>query len=151
MLFESNDDNEETRLRKTLASLDVRRQSMETEADGIISELTTSSSPDVPPMGIDTPLIDDDGYPRHDVDVYRARTLRHRLAVLKTDHKSIVNEIEKLLIELAKMKVRLRCYFNDVNVVENDGGVEGQVVFRLIMLSTHSDLSLLFYCDYFMY
>lgn len=106
MLFEAGDDKNdaETALRKKLAALDVRRQSMESEAEGIISELTTSDSPDIPPMGIDTPLVDKDGYPRGDVDVYRARTLRHRLAILKTDHKSIMEDIEQLLIQLSKMK-----------------------------------------------
>eukprot|EP00529_Nitzschia_sp_RCC80_P025877 CAMPEP_0113467242 /NCGR_PEP_ID=MMETSP0014_2-20120614/14710_1 /TAXON_ID=2857 /ORGANISM="Nitzschia sp." /LENGTH=348 /DNA_ID=CAMNT_0000359537 /DNA_START=486 /DNA_END=1532 /DNA_ORIENTATION=+ /assembly_acc=CAM_ASM_000159 len=106
MFFEADDDKNdggETVLRTKLSSLDVRRQSMESEAEGIISELTTSDDPAVPPMGVDTPLVDQDGYPRGDVDVYRARTLRHRLATLKTDHRSIVDEIEQLLTELASM------------------------------------------------
>ena len=106
MFFEADDDKNdggETLLRTKLASLDVKRQSMEAEAEGIISELTTSDDPDVPPMGVDTPLVDPDGYPRGDVDVYRARTLRHRLATLKTDHRSTVDEIERLLTELSSM------------------------------------------------
>ena len=106
MFFEANDDKNdggETVLRTKLASLDVKRQSMESEAEGIISELTTSDDPGVPPMGVDTPLVDQDGYPRGDIDVYRARTLRHRLATLRTDHRSTVDEIERLLTELSSV------------------------------------------------
>ena len=46
-------------------------------------------------MGVTTPLIDKDGYPRADVDVHRARVLRNRLAVITTDHKEIMKKIEE--------------------------------------------------------
>ena len=57
-------------------------------------------------MGIDTPLVDREGYPRGDIDIYRARTLRQRFRVLQTDHKETEQEIENLLQQLAVMKVR---------------------------------------------
>jgi 26S proteasome non-ATPase regulatory subunit 9 len=60
---------------------------MENEADAIYLELTSPPSNDIEPMGIDTPLVDPEGYPRADIDVYRARTLRNRFHVLQTDHK----------------------------------------------------------------
>ena len=56
---------------------------------------------EIEPMGIDTPLVDAEGYPRNDVDVHRARELRHRLAVIRTDHKVLMKEIEKELIKLS--------------------------------------------------
>jgi DNA-binding TFAR19-related protein (PDSD5 family) len=37
--------------------------------------------------------------------VYRARDLRHRLAVIRTDHKSLMQQIERLLTQLAAVKV----------------------------------------------
>ena len=101
----NNDGDGETTLRKTLASLDVQRKSMELEADAILSELTTPPSEGVQPMGLDTPLVDRDGYPRGDIDVYRARAQRNRFRVLKTDHKEIQGKIEGLLMEIARLKV----------------------------------------------
>ena len=52
-------------------------------------------------MGVDTPLTDPEGYPRNDIDVYRARTLRGRLAEIQTDHKKLMKEIERNLHQLA--------------------------------------------------
>jgi hypothetical protein len=60
---------------------------MENEADAIYLELTSPPGEGVEPMGVDTPLVDPEGYPRGDIDVYRARTLRSRFRVLQTDHK----------------------------------------------------------------
>uniref|UniRef100_A0A7S0UFW8 Nas2 N-terminal domain-containing protein n=1 Tax=Pseudo-nitzschia delicatissima TaxID=44447 RepID=A0A7S0UFW8_9STRA len=100
----TGEDNEETTLRKTLASLDVQRKAMEHEADAIFLELTSPPSEGVEPMGIDTPLVDHEGYPRGDIDVYRARTQRNRFSVLKTDHKEIEGKIEGLLLLLARIK-----------------------------------------------
>lgn len=101
---ENND--AETLLRKELAKLDVQRKSMEHEADAIFLELTTPPAEGVEPMGIDTPLVDRDGYPRGDIDIYRTRTLRRRFRELKTDHKGISHKIEGMLVQLAVMKVR---------------------------------------------
>lgn len=96
-----SDFSEESMLRKTLARLDIQRKSMEHEADAIYLELTTPPSEDVEPMGIDTPLIDPEGYPRGDIDLYRARSLRQRFQVLKTDHKLMEGEIDNMLTQLA--------------------------------------------------
>ena len=102
-----NDNNcsaEEMSLRKSLANLDIQRKSMEQEADAIYSELTTPPEEGVEPMGLDTPLVDNDGYPRGDIDVYRARTLRGRFRTLQTDHKELVTKIETMLHQLVILK-----------------------------------------------
>ena len=104
MPIESDADTEAT-IRKTLASLDVQKKSMEHEADAILSELKTPPSEGIEPMGLETPLVDSKGYPRADIDVYRARTLRNRFQVLKTDHKEIEKNINGLLLQLASLKV----------------------------------------------
>ena len=100
-----NRDDPEMTLRKSLAALDVQRKSMEHEADAIFLELTTPPSEGVDAMGVDTPLVDAEGYPRGDIDIYRARTLRQRFSVLKTDHKEITKKIETMLTQLSAMKV----------------------------------------------
>jgi len=100
--------------RQSLKALDVQRKSLELEAEAITSELTQPPKPGVEPMGIDTPLVDSEGYPRADIDVYRARSLRGRLAELRTDHKALMKEIEKHLQQLAVQQKDL----------QGDGGKE---------------------------
>ncbi|KAG7347511.1 hypothetical protein IV203_016216 [Nitzschia inconspicua] len=100
----NNQRDEESALRKVLASLDVQRKAMENEADAIYLELSTPPEEGIEPMGVDTPLVDADGYPRGDIDVYRARTLRNRFRILQTDHKEITQKIEGLLVQLAALK-----------------------------------------------
>lgn len=97
---------DEAMLREELTKLDVKKKNMEHEADAIFLELTTPPGEGVEPMGIETPLVDPDGYPRGDIDVYRCRTLRGRFRELKTDHKEITNKIEALLVQLTEIKVR---------------------------------------------
>lgn len=100
------EESEESILRKTLKVLSTQRISMEQEADAILAELTTPPAEGITPMGLDTPLVDSEGYPRGDVDLVRARTLRGRFQVLKNDHKDITKRIERLLIQLTAIKVR---------------------------------------------
>lgn len=100
----SSNSEEEKALRQSLATLDVQKKSIELEADAIVSELTTPPSEGVEPMGVDTPLVDHEGYPRGDIDVYRARTLRQRFHVLKTDHKEISQKVDAMLRHLALLK-----------------------------------------------
>ena len=110
---------DETSLRKLLTTLDVQKKTIESEADAILHELTNPPSEGIEPMGLDTPLVDADGYPRGDIDVYRARSQRNRFRHLQTDHKEIKVKIEGLLDELAKKKVRTNqsSRINETNVV----------------------------------
>ncbi|XP_076438383.1 26S proteasome non-ATPase regulatory subunit 9-like [Babylonia areolata] len=48
-------------------------------------------------VGLDGPLIDGEGYPRADIDVYAVRHARHKIACLQTDHKLVMKEIEEEL------------------------------------------------------
>jgi 26S proteasome regulatory subunit N4 len=107
MLSSSSASGEESLVAATkqkLSTLHVQRQALESEAEAIISELTTPPAPDVRPAGIDDPLVDREGYPRGDVDVYRVRTLRGRLAEIKTDRQSLLDESERLLHQLAMLQ-----------------------------------------------
>ena len=56
-------------------------------------------------MGITTPLVDDEGYPRADIDVYRARTLRKRLIEIRNDRRAVLEKMERGLIELGALTV----------------------------------------------
>uniref|UniRef100_A0A224YG67 26S proteasome non-ATPase regulatory subunit 9 n=1 Tax=Rhipicephalus zambeziensis TaxID=60191 RepID=A0A224YG67_9ACAR len=48
-------------------------------------------------VGMDEPLVDNEGYPRSDIDVYKVRHARHRIICLLNDHKAIMKDIEKSL------------------------------------------------------
>ncbi|CAH8850114.1 unnamed protein product [Trichobilharzia szidati] len=51
-------------------------------------------------VGLDTPLVDDEGFPRSDIDVALIRITRNNIRCLNTDHKQIMLEIETALHEL---------------------------------------------------
>ncbi|KAM9329613.1 26S proteasome non-ATPase regulatory subunit 9 [Gastrophryne carolinensis] len=51
-------------------------------------------------IGMDGPLVDIEGYPRADVDVYQIRTARHNIICLQNDHQAIMKEIEEALHSL---------------------------------------------------
>ena len=95
-----------TALRQLLKSLNVQREALEHESEAITSELISRNpeQPNVPPMGIDTPLVDTEGYPRNDIDIFRARALRSRLMMIRTDHKNMMDEINTSLQQLAVLQ-----------------------------------------------
>ncbi|XP_054629126.1 26S proteasome non-ATPase regulatory subunit 9 [Dunckerocampus dactyliophorus] len=51
-------------------------------------------------VGLDGPLVDAEGYPRSDVNLYQIRTARHNISCLQNDHKAIMVEIEEALHRL---------------------------------------------------
>ena len=55
-------------------------------------------------MGIDTPLVDAEGYPRGDVDVIRARHLRARLNAIRTDLEILMKEVDAALVKLEALR-----------------------------------------------
>ncbi len=65
MLKDGNDDK--MVLRKLFATLDMKRKSMDHDAESIYMELTMPPSGGVEPMGIDTPMVNKDGYTTHKV------------------------------------------------------------------------------------
>ena len=83
--------------RERLGRLTAQRDALELEADAIASELNSPGVNNEPPAGIKTPLIDKDGYPRGDIDLFNVKAKRQRLAVINTDHKMLMSEIEKTL------------------------------------------------------
>ncbi|VVD00038.1 26S proteasome non-ATPase regulatory subunit 9 [Leptidea sinapis] len=51
-------------------------------------------------VGMHDPLLDRDGYPRNDIDVYKVRHARHQIICLQNDHKEIMKQIERGLGEV---------------------------------------------------
>ncbi|XP_061672918.1 26S proteasome non-ATPase regulatory subunit 9 [Syngnathoides biaculeatus] len=51
-------------------------------------------------VGLDDPLVDAEGYPRSDINLYQIRTARHNISCLQNDHKAIMVEIEDALHRL---------------------------------------------------
>uniref|UniRef100_A0A1B6JR76 26S proteasome non-ATPase regulatory subunit 9 n=1 Tax=Homalodisca liturata TaxID=320908 RepID=A0A1B6JR76_9HEMI len=51
-------------------------------------------------IGMHEPLVDSEGFPRNDIDVYQVRTARHRIICLQNDHKSTMLKIEAGLHKL---------------------------------------------------
>nr|KAF6311919.1 hypothetical protein mPipKuh1_009107 [Pipistrellus kuhlii] len=49
---------------------------------------------------MDEPLVDCEGYPRSDVDLYQVRTARHNIACLQNDHKAVMKQVEEALHRL---------------------------------------------------
>ncbi len=96
-----------TELKAELTKLDTQKQTLEGEAEAIVQELTSPGENGEPPMGIDTPLVDQDGFPRGDIDLYRARSLRKRFHEIQTDHKLLVRQLEEGLVKINRLKVRL--------------------------------------------
>ena len=94
-------DDEKKALQRKLKSLQVKRENLSLELKAIHSELTSSPGDGVEPIGIDTPLVDKEGYPRGDVDLYRARDLRKRWNEIQNDQTHIMKELEINLVQLA--------------------------------------------------
>jgi 26S proteasome non-ATPase regulatory subunit 9 len=78
-----------------LEILMLQRDTLEMEANAIASELTSPGPNGEPPIGLKDPLVDKEGFPRGDIDLYNARSKRQRLAVINNDYRSIMKEIEK--------------------------------------------------------
>ncbi|KAM9810900.1 26S proteasome non-ATPase regulatory subunit 9 [Neosynchiropus ocellatus] len=51
-------------------------------------------------VGLQTPLVDEEGFPRADVNLYQIRNARHNISCLQNDHKAIMVEIEEALHKL---------------------------------------------------
>ncbi|XP_075882003.1 26S proteasome non-ATPase regulatory subunit 9 [Nelusetta ayraudi] len=51
-------------------------------------------------VGLQGPLVDEEGFPRADVNLYQIRGARHNISCLQNDHKAIMVEIEEALHKL---------------------------------------------------
>ena len=51
-------------------------------------------------IGMDGPLVDNEGYPRNDIDVAKVRLARNRIICLSNDHKDIMKKLSEALISI---------------------------------------------------
>ena len=72
-----------------------QKDKMEKEIMDITEYLESEGQP-----GLKGGLIDNEGFPRSDIDIVEIRKLRNRLALLQTDHTTVMKLIEKGLENL---------------------------------------------------
>jgi 26S proteasome non-ATPase regulatory subunit 9 len=72
----------------------AQRDALEAEAEAVRSELEAPGPEGQPPPGLRGPLVDAEGFPRADIDLYNVRTKRNRLACINTDYRALMLEIE---------------------------------------------------------
>eukprot|EP00629_Pelagomonadales_sp_RCC1024_P005613 CAMPEP_0119273774 /NCGR_PEP_ID=MMETSP1329-20130426/10950_1 /TAXON_ID=114041 /ORGANISM="Genus nov. species nov., Strain RCC1024" /LENGTH=92 /DNA_ID=CAMNT_0007274015 /DNA_START=177 /DNA_END=452 /DNA_ORIENTATION=- len=81
-----------------LKTLEKERTALESEAADIVEKLSRPTDDSAAPgPGLKEKLVDGEGYPRADVDLFDVRALRNRHAVITTDHKALMKKIEALL------------------------------------------------------
>ena len=77
-------DSELVRLKNELNTLTAQKEIIEIESDAIFSELMNIGLNGQSPAGITNSLIDIEGFPRGDIDIYNVKNKRRRLRELNT-------------------------------------------------------------------
>lgn len=85
--------------RQKLLEMDKKRKEMEAEINSLTEYLTGPGMP-----GVTKPLVDEEGYPLPNLDLYAIRTARVKLIYLQNDLKNLMEEIE----------VNMADYFSDI-------------------------------------
>ncbi|NXP50879.1 PSMD9 ATPase, partial [Heliornis fulica] len=57
-------------------------------------------SPQQKGVGMNGPLVDAEGFPRDDIDLYQVRAARHDIVCLQNDHKALMKQVEEALHQL---------------------------------------------------
>ena len=86
------------RVVQELNRLDAERTHIETEIKQVVLQLQDKNM-----GGMQQSLVDQQGFPRNDVDVHATRILRNTLATLNTDHKRIMTQLEINLHDLHRV------------------------------------------------
>ncbi|CDR95334.1 hypothetical protein, conserved [Babesia bigemina] len=74
-----------------------KRTSIEKEMEALLNFL---NSKECKKVGMTGALIDEEQYPRADVDIYAVREARHRVRCLENDLRSIESQLQSALEEL---------------------------------------------------
>ncbi|CDI75520.1 26S Proteasome non-ATPase regulatory subunit 9, putative [Eimeria praecox] len=78
-----------------------QRQQLEERMEALAGFLTSEGMP-----GLDGPLVDEEGFPRADIDVHAVRDARHQLACLKTDYRELQRRLEDILFRIHEDSAR---------------------------------------------
>jgi 26S proteasome non-ATPase regulatory subunit 9 len=91
----SSESNDNPRLQ--LETLSSQRELLEIEADAINAELTSPGVNGEPPAGLTGQLVDAEGFPRGDIDIYNVKLKRKRLNEINTDYRLLMKKIEETI------------------------------------------------------
>ncbi|XP_054153815.1 26S proteasome non-ATPase regulatory subunit 9-like [Oppia nitens] len=78
-------------LRQELLDLNQKRSKMESEMKEWQNILKTQK------VGLNDSLVDSDGFPRNDIDIYQIRMARNKIIYLNNDIKNLMKQIEEKL------------------------------------------------------
>lgn len=94
--------------------------------------------------GMNEPLVDQEGYPRNDVDVHQIRISRNKIACLQNDHKSLMKEIEEELHSLHSQnkpeRMETETSTSKVNVIIQDA-VEPFATINMVSPGSPADIA----------
>ena len=102
-------------MRARLMTLESRKKELEKELTDIYEFLSTPTATCPKPPGVKGPLVDEEGFPRNDIDVHAVRTLRHKRALLQTDYSKLMKEIEDGLHRIHQLPRRIQSEDDDVS------------------------------------
>ncbi|KAF6035491.1 PSMD9 [Bugula neritina] len=75
--------------------LSKKKEEIESQIAELNEVLSTNDN-----VGMEGPLVDVEGYPRADIDVYSVRHARHQIICLTNDHKAVMKDIESKLYQI---------------------------------------------------
>lgn len=87
-----------------------KRDNIEKEIEEHLQFLESSENKGV---GMHEKLVDEEGFPRSDIDILSIRTARHKVICLKNDYLDVNKEIEKCLLEIHQKNPRIRVERNE--------------------------------------
>ncbi|XP_066587730.1 26S proteasome non-ATPase regulatory subunit 9 [Prorops nasuta] len=100
-------DRELQNAKENVLELMKQKQNIENEINTLKAILDTNN------VGMEEPLIDSEGYPRNDIDVYHIRHSRHKIICLTNDHKALMMKIEEGLHQVHSLLGK-----HDTNTIE---------------------------------
>ncbi|KAK6588740.1 p27 like 26S proteasomal subunit with a PDZ domain [Cryptosporidium xiaoi] len=93
-----------------------RKSEIEEEVNSLMEFLNSCGEG----VGLKGRLVDNEGFPRSDIDVFEVRKARNRIAILNTDYTNIMKEIENKLFDIHKNEKISVPIKKRVNINEED-------------------------------
>ncbi|CAI2738358.1 unnamed protein product [Dicrocoelium dendriticum] len=94
----SNTNGDRAQINARLNELSSRKRRIEEEICQMNQILQSNGN-----VGMDSPLVDREGFPRSDIDVASVRTARNRIIHLNNDHKSVMLAMEEALNQMHQL------------------------------------------------
>ena len=86
--------------RAKMLALGNQQAELENQIMTITQDLNSPSLGAGTPVGLHGNLLDAEGFPRADIDIYAVRGMRNQLARLQNDHQAVMKQIETGLVDL---------------------------------------------------